>query len=139
MFFICIFCIDASLLDIIYMSIECSIITTSSLDFLGSINKCCCSGFIWKVIVLISMICWIKKLFSCSVLFRWYQNWYWITLSYYNLFLNSIMQIKYCLLLCLTVCVSLLLMGWGNIYKRRLKVFTVALVIYLDYKVCCQI
>ncbi|XP_039117743.1 probable protein kinase UbiB isoform X1 [Dioscorea cayenensis subsp. rotundata] len=25
-------------------------------------------------------------------------------------------------------------MGWGNIYKRRLKVFTVALVIYLDYK-----
>lgn len=25
-------------------------------------------------------------------------------------------------------------MGWGNIYKRRLKVFTLALVIYLDYK-----
>lgn len=27
-------------------------------------------------------------------------------------------------------------MGWGNIYKRRLKVFTVALFIYFDYKVC---
>ncbi|XP_031505668.2 protein ACTIVITY OF BC1 COMPLEX KINASE 8, chloroplastic-like isoform X2 [Nymphaea colorata] len=25
-------------------------------------------------------------------------------------------------------------MGWGNIYKRRMKVFTVALIIYLDYK-----
>ncbi|KAJ6812276.1 uncharacterized protein M6B38_149255 [Iris pallida] len=25
-------------------------------------------------------------------------------------------------------------MGWANIYKRRLKVFTVALVVYLDYK-----
>ncbi|WOK94074.1 hypothetical protein Cni_G02776 [Canna indica] len=25
-------------------------------------------------------------------------------------------------------------MGWGNIYKRRLRVFTLALVIYLDYK-----
>lgn len=26
-------------------------------------------------------------------------------------------------------------MGWGNIYRRRAKVFTMALVIYLDYKV----
>ncbi|XP_077238547.1 ABC1 family protein [Tasmannia lanceolata] len=25
-------------------------------------------------------------------------------------------------------------MGWGNIYRRRMKVFTVALIIYLDYK-----
>ncbi|GKV37793.1 hypothetical protein SLEP1_g45778 [Rubroshorea leprosula] len=25
-------------------------------------------------------------------------------------------------------------MGWGNIYRRRLKVFTLAVVIYLDYK-----
>ncbi|ERN12506.1 uncharacterized protein LOC18440724 isoform X2 [Amborella trichopoda] len=25
-------------------------------------------------------------------------------------------------------------MGWGSIYKRRVKVFTVALIIYLDYK-----
>ncbi|MED6210999.1 hypothetical protein PIB30_069483 [Stylosanthes scabra] len=25
-------------------------------------------------------------------------------------------------------------MGWGNIYKRRVRVFTMALVIYLDYK-----
>uniref|UniRef100_A0A803N1B0 ABC1 atypical kinase-like domain-containing protein n=1 Tax=Chenopodium quinoa TaxID=63459 RepID=A0A803N1B0_CHEQI len=25
-------------------------------------------------------------------------------------------------------------MGWGNIYKRRIKVFTLALIIYLDYK-----
>ncbi|KAL2896746.1 hypothetical protein RDABS01_038530 [Bienertia sinuspersici] len=25
-------------------------------------------------------------------------------------------------------------MGWGNIYKRRIKVFTLALLIYLDYK-----
>uniref|UniRef100_A0A803LYT6 ABC1 atypical kinase-like domain-containing protein n=2 Tax=Chenopodium quinoa TaxID=63459 RepID=A0A803LYT6_CHEQI len=25
-------------------------------------------------------------------------------------------------------------MGWGNIYKRRVKVFTLALIIYLDYK-----
>lgn len=27
------------------------------------------------------------------------------------------------------------LMGWGNIYRRRLKVFSVAVVIYLNYKV----
>lgn len=27
-------------------------------------------------------------------------------------------------------------MGWGNIYKRRMKVFTLAFVIYMDYKVC---
>ena len=26
-------------------------------------------------------------------------------------------------------------MGWGNIYKRRMKVFTLAFLIYLDYKV----
>lgn len=26
-------------------------------------------------------------------------------------------------------------MGWGNIYRRRLKVFTAALLIYMDYKV----
>lgn len=26
-------------------------------------------------------------------------------------------------------------MGWGNIYKRRMKVFAAALIIYLDYKV----
>lgn len=26
-------------------------------------------------------------------------------------------------------------MGWGNIYKRRMKVFALAVVIYLDYKV----
>ncbi|KAJ4826162.1 hypothetical protein Tsubulata_042426 [Turnera subulata] len=25
-------------------------------------------------------------------------------------------------------------MGWGNIYKRRVKVFTLAIIIYLDYK-----
>ncbi|KAI3902688.1 hypothetical protein MKX01_011420 [Papaver californicum] len=25
-------------------------------------------------------------------------------------------------------------MGWGNIYRRRMKVFTVAVIIYLDYK-----
>ncbi|KAL6549715.1 hypothetical protein OROMI_020203 [Orobanche minor] len=25
-------------------------------------------------------------------------------------------------------------MGWGSIYKRRVKVFTLAIVIYLDYK-----
>ncbi|OMO91112.1 Beta-lactamase-related protein, partial [Corchorus olitorius] len=30
------------------------------------------------------------------------------------------------------------LMGWGNIYRRRLKVFSVALVIYLDYKAVQQ-
>lgn len=34
-------------------------------------------------------------------------------------------------------------MGWGSIYKRRVKVFTLAVVIYLDYKVklllsCCH-
>ncbi|KAK6912370.1 ABC1 atypical kinase-like domain [Dillenia turbinata] len=29
-------------------------------------------------------------------------------------------------------------MGWGNIYRRRLKVFSVALVIYLDYKALQQ-
>lgn len=26
-------------------------------------------------------------------------------------------------------------MAWGNIYKRRIRVFTLALIIYLDYKV----
>lgn len=26
-------------------------------------------------------------------------------------------------------------MGWGNIYRRRMKVFSVAILIYLDYKV----
>ena len=26
-------------------------------------------------------------------------------------------------------------MGWGNIYKRRMKVFTLAFLIYVDYKV----
>lgn len=26
-------------------------------------------------------------------------------------------------------------MGWGNICKRRMRVFTLAVVIYLDYKV----
>ena len=26
-------------------------------------------------------------------------------------------------------------MAWGNIYTRRVKVFTLALVMYLDYKV----
>ena len=25
--------------------------------------------------------------------------------------------------------------GWGNIFRRRVRVFTMALVIYLDYKV----
>jgi len=30
------------------------------------------------------------------------------------------------------------LMGWGNIYKRRIKVFALAMVIYLDYKVTCM-
>ncbi|KAL6344850.1 hypothetical protein AAG906_002756 [Vitis piasezkii] len=29
-------------------------------------------------------------------------------------------------------------MGWGNIYRRRVKVFTVAFVIYLDYKALQQ-
>ncbi|CAI9784734.1 unnamed protein product [Fraxinus pennsylvanica] len=29
-------------------------------------------------------------------------------------------------------------MGWGNIYKRRMKVFTLAVVIYLDYKALQQ-
>ncbi|XWS70610.1 hypothetical protein CRYUN_Cryun03dG0061400 [Craigia yunnanensis] len=29
-------------------------------------------------------------------------------------------------------------MGWGNIYRRRMKVFSVALVIYLDYKAVQQ-
>nr|XP_016478916.1 PREDICTED: uncharacterized protein LOC107800283 [Nicotiana tabacum] len=29
-------------------------------------------------------------------------------------------------------------MGWGNIYKRRVKVFTVALIIYFDYKALQQ-
>ncbi|XP_059459433.1 uncharacterized protein LOC132188991 [Corylus avellana] len=29
-------------------------------------------------------------------------------------------------------------MGWGNIYRRRMRVFTVALVIYLDYKALQQ-
>ncbi|KAG8375303.1 hypothetical protein BUALT_Bualt10G0086300 [Buddleja alternifolia] len=29
-------------------------------------------------------------------------------------------------------------MGWGNIYKRRVKVFTLAIVIYLDYKALQQ-
>ncbi|KAM7263215.1 hypothetical protein ACFE04_000898 [Oxalis oulophora] len=29
-------------------------------------------------------------------------------------------------------------MGWGNIYKRRLKVFAVALIIYIDYKALQQ-
>ncbi|KAF5177129.1 Abc1 family protein [Thalictrum thalictroides] len=29
-------------------------------------------------------------------------------------------------------------MGWGNIYKRRVKVFTLALVIYFDYKALQQ-
>lgn len=29
-------------------------------------------------------------------------------------------------------------MGWGNIYRRRLKVFTLAIVIYLDYKAVQQ-
>ncbi|XP_026431489.1 uncharacterized protein LOC113328670 [Papaver somniferum] len=29
-------------------------------------------------------------------------------------------------------------MGWGNIYKRRMKVFTVAVIIYLDYKTLQQ-
>ncbi|KAH7573947.1 hypothetical protein JRO89_XS03G0230600 [Xanthoceras sorbifolium] len=29
-------------------------------------------------------------------------------------------------------------MGWGNIYRRRLKVFTVTLIIYLDYKAVQQ-
>ena len=28
-------------------------------------------------------------------------------------------------------------MGWATLYKRRLKVFTTALLIYLDYKVLC--
>ncbi|XP_024996182.1 uncharacterized protein LOC112529237 isoform X4 [Cynara cardunculus var. scolymus] len=27
-------------------------------------------------------------------------------------------------------------MGWGNIYKRRMKVFSLAFLIYVDYKVC---
>ena len=26
-------------------------------------------------------------------------------------------------------------MGWGNIYRRRAKVFTLAMIIYIDYKV----
>ncbi|GAV59037.1 Beta-lactamase domain-containing protein/ABC1 domain-containing protein/WaaY domain-containing protein [Cephalotus follicularis] len=30
-------------------------------------------------------------------------------------------------------------MGWGNAYKRRMKVFSVALIIYVDYKVVQQI
>ncbi|KAJ8451329.1 hypothetical protein Cgig2_014101 [Carnegiea gigantea] len=30
------------------------------------------------------------------------------------------------------------MMGWGNIYKRRIKVFALALVIYLDYKALQQ-
>ena len=25
--------------------------------------------------------------------------------------------------------------GWGNIYRRRAKVFTLAMIIYIDYKV----
>ncbi|EPS66438.1 hypothetical protein M569_08337 [Genlisea aurea] len=29
-------------------------------------------------------------------------------------------------------------MGWGNIYKRRMKVFTLAVVIYMDYKALQQ-
>lgn len=29
-------------------------------------------------------------------------------------------------------------MGWGNIYRRRMKVFTVAFIIYLDYKALQQ-
>ncbi|OVA19218.1 Beta-lactamase-related [Macleaya cordata] len=29
-------------------------------------------------------------------------------------------------------------MGWGNIYRRRMKVFTVAVIIYLDYKALQQ-
>ncbi|GAV63660.1 Beta-lactamase domain-containing protein/ABC1 domain-containing protein/WaaY domain-containing protein [Cephalotus follicularis] len=29
-------------------------------------------------------------------------------------------------------------MGWGNVYKRRMKVFTVALIIYVDYKAVQQ-
>ncbi|KAG4198087.1 hypothetical protein ERO13_A05G066000v2 [Gossypium hirsutum] len=29
-------------------------------------------------------------------------------------------------------------MGWGNIYRRRMKVFTAALIIYLDYKAVQQ-
>ncbi|XP_010263230.1 PREDICTED: uncharacterized protein LOC104601555 isoform X2 [Nelumbo nucifera] len=29
-------------------------------------------------------------------------------------------------------------MGWGNIYRRRVKVFTLALIIYLDYKALQQ-
>ncbi|KAB2620322.1 hypothetical protein D8674_042113, partial [Pyrus ussuriensis x Pyrus communis] len=29
-------------------------------------------------------------------------------------------------------------MGWGNIYKRRMKVCTVAFLIYLDYKALQQ-
>ncbi|MBA0622558.1 hypothetical protein Godav_008089 [Gossypium davidsonii] len=30
------------------------------------------------------------------------------------------------------------IMGWGNIYRRRMKVFTAALIIYLDYKAVQQ-
>ncbi|XP_011082268.1 uncharacterized protein LOC105165093 [Sesamum indicum] len=30
---------------------------------------------------------------------------------------------------------KLIQMGWGNIYKRRVKVFTLAILIYIDYKV----
>ncbi|KAJ7958616.1 Beta-lactamase-related protein [Quillaja saponaria] len=29
-------------------------------------------------------------------------------------------------------------MGWGNIYRRRMRVFTVALIMYLDYKAVLQ-
>ncbi|CAK9170119.1 unnamed protein product [Ilex paraguariensis] len=30
------------------------------------------------------------------------------------------------------------LMGWGNIYRRRMRVFTLAIVIYMDYKALQQ-
>ncbi|XP_010541526.1 PREDICTED: uncharacterized protein LOC104814963 isoform X2 [Tarenaya hassleriana] len=35
-------------------------------------------------------------------------------------------------------CRNFVPMGWGNIYRRRMKVFTVALVIYFDYKAVQQ-
>ncbi|KAI3712676.1 hypothetical protein L1987_71238 [Smallanthus sonchifolius] len=33
---------------------------------------------------------------------------------------------------------KLYLMGWGNIYKRRMKVFTSTFLIYLDYRPCSR-
>ncbi|TYI80179.1 hypothetical protein E1A91_D05G071500v1 [Gossypium mustelinum] len=50
----------------------------------------------------------------------------WVSPSRTFLFLNSISKsVKN-------------IMGWGNIYRRRMKVFTAALIIYLDYKAVQQ-